>query len=248
MSDSNTQTGCGSFFAGFAMIMVSEIGDRTFLSNCVMAMKHDRKLVFFSAMTALSLMAVLSAVLGYTLPALLSKKYTQYIAIILFVVFGVKMIMEAREMSHNQAEEELEEVNKQLIVDDEEEINLEELESGGQVAEPVRKSSGFINLINYILSPTFVKIFTITFIAEWGDRSQIGTIILAASSNYPFNVILGTIIGHGICTALAVICGKLLAQKISVKTVTYIGGCLFILFGVYTLLEAIFWPDKDEDI
>jgi len=245
MSDAEVQTGFSAFVAGFAMIMVSEMGDRTFLSNCVMAMKHDRKLVFFSAMAALALMAILSAILGYTLPALLSKKYTQYLAIVLFIVFGVKMLLEAKEMSHNQAEEELEEVNKQLIGEDDELHKLEELESGGLVVEPIKKTSGWVNLVNYIFSPTFVQIFTITFLAEWGDRSQIGTIILAASSDYPINVILGTIIGHGICTALAVICGKLLAQKISVKTVTFVGGCLFLLFGVYTLIEAIFWPDED---
>jgi len=244
MSDTEAQTGLSAFVAGFAMIMVSEMGDRTFLSNCVMAMKHDRKLVFFSAMAALSLMAILSAILGYTLPALLSKKYTQYLAIVLFIIFGVKMLMEAKEMSHNQAEEELEEVNKQLIGGDELH-KLEQLESGGVVVEPIKKTSGWVNLFNYIFSSTFVQIFTITFLAEWGDRSQIGTIILAASSDYPINVILGTIIGHGICTALAVICGKLLAKKISVKTVTFVGGCLFLLFGIYTLLEAIFWPDEN---
>lgn len=241
----DTQTGFSAFVAGFAMIMVSEFGDRTFLSNCVMAMKHDRKVVFFSAMSALALMAVLSAILGYSLPALLSKKYTQYLAIVLFLFFGYRMLMEAKEMSHNQAEEELEEVNKQLIGGDDEVHKLDELESGGVVVEPVKETSGWVNLVNYVLSPTFVQIFTITFLAEWGDRSQIGTIILAASSDYPINVILGTIIGHGICTALAVICGKLLAQRISVKTVTFCGGILFLLFGVYTLIEAIFWTDEE---
>jgi putative Ca2+/H+ antiporter (TMEM165/GDT1 family) len=247
MSDapSEPQTGFSAFIAGFAMIMVSEMGDRTFLSNCVMAMKHDRKLVFFSAMSALALMAILSAILGYSLPALLSKKYTQYLAIVLFIFFGIRMLMEAKEMSHNQAQEELEEVNKQLIGGNDEIHKLDELESGGLVVEPVKETSGWVNLVNYIFSPTFVQIFTITFLAEWGDRSQIGTIILAASSDYPINVILGTIIGHGICTALAVVCGKLLAQKISVKTVTFFGGCLFLIFGLYTLIEAVFFPEED---
>ena len=31
-----------------------------------------------------------------------------------------------------------------------------------------------------ILSPIFVQAFILTFLAEWGDRSQITTIILAA--------------------------------------------------------------------
>ena len=131
-----------------------------------MAMKHDRKLVFFSAMSALALMAILSAILGYSLPALLSKKYTQYLAIVLFIFFGIRMLMEAKEMSHNQAQEELEEVNKQLIGGNDEIHKLDELESGGLVVEPVKETSGWVNLVNYIFSPTFVQIFTITFLAE----------------------------------------------------------------------------------
>ncbi len=38
------------------------------------------------------------------------------------------------------------------------------------------------------------------------------------SSQNPLGVILGGTLGHAMCTALAVIGGKMVAQKISVKT------------------------------
>ncbi len=41
--------------------------------------------------------------------------------------------------------------------------------------------------------------FIMTFLAEWGDRSQIATIALAASYNL-FFVTLGCLLGHFICT------------------------------------------------
>jgi len=42
-----------------------------------------------------------------------------------------------------------------------------------------------------------------TFLAEWGDRSQIATVALAATYNL-FFVTLGCLLGHFICTGAAV--------------------------------------------
>jgi putative Ca2+/H+ antiporter (TMEM165/GDT1 family) len=44
-------------------------------------------------------------------------------------------------------------------------------------------------------------------------------------------VIVGGTIGHGLCTGLAVIGGRFVAQRISPKTVTLIGGIVFICFA-----------------
>jgi putative Ca2+/H+ antiporter (TMEM165/GDT1 family) len=77
----------------------------------------------------------------------------------------------------------------------------------------------------------FMQAFTMTFVAEWGDRSQIATIVLAARENL-WGVISGGVLGHSICTGLAVIGGRLIASKISVKTITIIGGLVFIAFAI----------------
>ncbi len=60
-----------------------------------------------------------------------------------------------------------------------------------------------------------------TFLAEWGDRSQIATVILAAREDV-YGVCVGGILGHALCTGLAVIGGRLIATKISVRTVTLV--------------------------
>lgn len=75
---------------------------------------------------------------------------------------------------------------------------------------------GIQNLAGLVLSPAWVQTFIMTFLGEWGDRSQIATIAMAAGQDYWW-VTLGTISGHSICTAGAVIGGKLLAEKISVR-------------------------------
>jgi putative Ca2+/H+ antiporter (TMEM165/GDT1 family) len=94
-----------------------------------------------------------------------------------------------------------------------------------------------------LLSPVFVKAFTMTFLAEWGDRSQIATIALG-SSKEPFGVIIGGVCGHCICTGAAVIGGKFLSEYISERAVALFGGVVFLLFGVVT---AYLGPD-DVDI
>jgi putative Ca2+/H+ antiporter (TMEM165/GDT1 family) len=75
---------------------------------------------------------------------------------------------------------------------------------------------------------------TLTFLAEWGDRSQIATIALAAAKN-PMGVMLGGCIGHSLCTGLAVIGGRILASRISEKMVSQWGGVIFLLFGLHSI-------------
>lgn len=69
----------------------------------------------------------------------------------------------------------------------------------------------------YVLSKVLMQAFTMTFLAEWGDRSQLTTIILSAREDIP-GVIVGGVLGHSLCTGLAVIGGRMVAQRISVRT------------------------------
>jgi len=57
------------------------------------------------------------------------------------------------------------------------------------------------------------------------------TIALAAAHN-PWLVFFGGSIGHLCCTALAIIGGVLLANKIPEKTVLLVGAITFLIFGL----------------
>merc|ERR1712014_449725 len=76
---------------------------------------------------------------------------------------------------------------------------------------------------------------TLTFIAEWGDRSQIATIALAAAKD-PLGVTIGGILGHSLCTGLACVGGKVIAGRISERTVLIVGGLLFLAFAVHAII------------
>mmetsp|Transcript_4736 Transcript_4736/g.7316 ORF Transcript_4736/g.7316 Transcript_4736/m.7316 type:complete len:403 (-) Transcript_4736:247-1455(-) len=80
----------------------------------------------------------------------------------------------------------------------------------------------------------FIQALTMTFLAEWGDRSQIATIALAAAKD-PLGVTIGGCIGHSICTGMAVAGGRMLASRISEKTVAFYGGLVFLAFGIHSV-------------
>ncbi|KAG1724514.1 uncharacterized protein EDB91DRAFT_1170769, partial [Suillus paluster] len=124
-------------FRSFMMIILSEIGDKTFFISAILSMRHARLVVFLGAFTSLLLMSMLSASLGHILPTLLPKKWTQVMAGVLFLVFGSKMVMEAKEMEGSgEAEEEMKEAEEEIEGDEfEGGIPLERLEEVAFVAE-----------------------------------------------------------------------------------------------------------------
>ena len=88
-----------------------------------------------------------------------------------------------------------------------------------------------------LLSPVLLEVFSLTFLAEWGDKSQIATIGLAASSN-PLGVTLGGCLGHLVISSCAVFIGNAMASRISERAVTVAGGALFLVFGMRSLLSG----------
>lgn len=79
-----------------------------------------------------------------------------------------------------------------------------------------RMTAGTSNLFSLLLSPEWVQTFVMTFLGEWGDRSQIATIAMAAGQDYWW-VTIGAVVGHTICTAAAVIGGRAVAGRVSLR-------------------------------
>ncbi|THU93441.1 UPF0016-domain-containing protein [Dendrothele bispora CBS 962.96] len=254
----------------FAMIIVSEVGDKTFLIAAILAMSNPRITVFAGAFGSLVVMSILSAAMGHILPTLIPRKWTQLAAAVLFLVFGSKMLMEGRAMGpgNEKMEEEMKEAAEEIEEDDAKHdgtgrvgedgnvIPLEEMEEGGRsvdhgVARSSKKKAegsiveGARNFCSFFLGPVFVKAFVLTFLGEWGDRSQIATIALGAAHN-AYLVAAGTIIGHACCTGAAVIGGKYISTKISVRNITLGGAVLFLLFGIVYFYEAFAESTADE--
>ena len=70
----------------------------------------------------------------------------------------------------------------------------------------------------------FTNTFAMTFLAEWGDRSQLATIVMAGINDVS-GVCVGGVLGHFICTGLAGILGDMSMSTVYFRLTTKIFQC-----------------------
>lgn len=228
-------------YLSISMILVSEIGDKTFLIAAIMSMKYPRKLVFSAAASALVLMTALSGAIGHIFPTLISPKLTRIGAAILFFIFGVNLLRESFTVTSDQGvEEELAEVEQEISNVERDKV-LDDVEKGTYLKDKEVKDSKMSNFFSLVTSPIWFQIFSMTFLAEWGDRSQITTIAMAAGADW-LQIIIGASLGHMICTLLAVLSGQFISTKISLKTILLSGSIAFFIFSMLYCYAAVYSP------
>ncbi|KAH6815066.1 hypothetical protein C2S51_019886 [Perilla frutescens var. frutescens] len=230
------------FTKSLAMTVLSEIGDKTFFAAAILAMRHPRRQVLSGCLGALIAMTILSAVVGWAAPNLLSRKWTHHITTVLFIGFGMWSLWDA--FTDREAEELVAEVEKELVClyilcyvlmlyQDDDELKKKSRPFLTQFVSPI---------LLKVAAPSHsyrVGLFQITFFGEWGDKSQASTYICLAADENPLGVVLGGILGQALCTTAAVMGGKSLATQISEKQVALSGGVLFIVFGIQSLLSTV---------
>lgn len=224
------------------MIIVSELGDKTFFISAIMAMKHSRLTVFLAANSAMALMTVLSVGLGIA-TSIISQEIIHYLSVVLFLGFGLKLLWDGYKMTDEEGKEELENVQNTITKKDQQSYGehqqlqtTEDPETG--IIKPPSSLPFKVRLKRrcmHIVSLVFIETFVMALVAEMGDRSQITTIVLAARESC-LGVALGAFLGHTVCNTIAVLGGRIVAAMISVKTVTIIGGLTFLVFALTSAL------------
>lgn len=220
------------FTKSLAMTVLSEIGDKTFFAAAILAMRHPRRLVLTGCLAALIVMTILSVLVGWAAPNLISRSWAHHITTLLFFGFGLWSLKEA--IFGEGESEELAEVEAELDKDWKAKNGATKDSKKDDDATKKHKRP----FLSQFFSPILLQAFSITFFGEWGDKSQLATIGLAADEN-PFGVVLGGILGQALCTTAAVIGGKSLASQISEKVIGLSGGILFIVFGIQSFLSPV---------
>jgi len=312
-STQNNTTGNSGVLAAFTssitVILVSEIGDKTFFIAAILAMRNNKLVVFIAALAALYLMTILSALLGWVVTTFIPREITYYTCTAIMFLFGLKMLWEAWRMKSDETEETQREVEQELGVMEGQAVSTEDSAERGEInpgftpdqesKDPGVKDKVVDFMHKYVLAKSnsktpeiatndqtenksvtqsgdktsskkkttfidriiddkcadsacfsagclrifklFINCFSMTFIAEWGDRSQLATIVLAGINNV-WGVIIGGCLGHTVCTGAAVLVGMIVAKFISARVITFIGALVFIGFAIASLFTD---PNQD---
>eukprot|EP00887_Chlorella_sp_A99_P008148 scaffold12.g8148.t1 len=201
------------FVSALLLIFFSEIGDKTFFIALLLALQQPRGLVFGGTFGALAVMSVVSVGLGRALHAVdellpaSGLPWDDLLAVGLLLWFGVSTLRDA-DGANEAAEEEKEEAR----------VAVDAFGSGAAALGLVAST------------------FSLVFAAEWGDKSFLATIALAAASS-PLGVVLGAVAGHGLATAIAVLGGSFLGRYIDERVAKLIGGSLFLVFAAATIFD-----------
>ena len=206
-----------AFGSSLTAITLAELGDKTFFMALILAVRHRARWVFIGSFAALTAVTLISLALGYGLRELLPQSLVPWLAAVLFLSFGIKLLIDAQGMAANAATDEKAEA--------EQAINSAE-------------SSKAFNTAWAVIWEAFVLVF----IAELGDRTQFTTIFMATAPAQVFSfggLLAGTLLGHALVTWLAVGAGKWIGQWVNERLLYRLSGGLFLVFGLAALSQAL---------
>jgi putative Ca2+/H+ antiporter (TMEM165/GDT1 family) len=224
-----------SFISGFGLIFISELGDRTFFMIMIYAATNSFIKTFLLSSVTMLLLNLISLSLGFALPFFLYRDLIDWVGILVFTVFGLKMLYDAYYMEDSLIEDELEEVQEELAKE-------AELESAAK-KEDDEYDNLKVNLLenekkkaNFKSTWAFVSGLVI---AEIGDKSQISAIVLGAINNF-YGVLLGTSLAFLVCIVTSMLFGAMLAKKLTHKQLTICGGVMFLLFAIVYAFQKLY--------
>ncbi|WP_448604316.1 TMEM165/GDT1 family protein [Thermoleptolyngbya sp.] len=205
-----------AFTAGLLLVGLAELGDKTFFIAALMAMTHPRRLVFAGAFGALAVMTLLAVSAGQVV-SLLPTQWVKIGEVVLLAGFGLKLLYDGLCMGYHDAD-----------LDEAEEAKAAIAAAEGSQADP--KALSALGIVG--------KTFGLVFLGEWGDRTQITTVMLAAS-HPALGVACGALSGFFLCIGLAVVSGRLVAGRLSERFITLFAGALFLVFAIAALFRGM---------
>ena len=238
-----------SFGYSLSLIFLSDLTDKSIFLIIFLSKKLPSLTLYIVSLCSVLLMNYLSILLGFYLPKLISILYMQIIACFIFITFGIisiyesfkedekmndlieftkKELNDSTENDYSLMNEDLE--NTETDVESNKELIFSSIIRSNSYMSDSSNNEGSIGLIT--------AIFFALCLSDFGDKSQLAIITMAAIYNI-YGILLGSTIALVGTVTLAVLFGKWISEKISPKKLLFIGGIIFLSFGLETLYSII---------
>ncbi len=83
--------------------------------------------------------------------------------------------------------------------------------------------------------------FILSFLAEFGDKTQLVVIALSGRYGSPILVLIGALAGMGTIIGIGVLLGEKIGEVFESEKIDLVAGALFIILGAVFLIEALFF-------
>lgn len=227
----------------YILMSIAEIFDKTFFVVLVLAIRYNKLAVWTGGSLALLVHTFLAAFGGALINAGLKKAYIDLAAAGLYFVFGIVYLVELRGVTPDQTVQD----RLQEVADLETMLEPEAPESsGGSPENPASRKaapSEATPLVAAHSGPSWPKVFwaafSMVFIAEIGDRTQVALVSQHAAEPL-WAVVLGASVALMQLNAVAVLLGELVQQQgMRERTIVAIAAVAFFVFGLITLQDAV---------
>lgn len=238
----------------FGIIFLAELPDKTLVASLVLGSRF-RPLHVWVGVAAAFLVHVTLAVAVGSVFTLLPHRLVDAVALALFLIGAVLVYREGNEQEAHEADEEQEIAQA---------VGPARPSGPGTaldaVPEPPGASSQAISVeAGTATSSTdavpatgrkaretprgFWRVaatsFTVIFVAEMGDLTQISTANLAARFGSPVSVWLGAVLALWAVAAIAIAGGRGLLRVVPVKVITRVAAVAFVILAIISLIDVI---------
>jgi Ca2+/H+ antiporter, TMEM165/GDT1 family len=84
----------------------------------------------------------------------------------------------------------------------------------------------------------FLTAFSVIFLAELGDKTQLAVITLSASTKQPLSIFLGGSLAMILLTGIGSIAGEMVAKIVPEDVLSKIAAVLFVVIGIWTWFKG----------
>jgi len=239
-------------FVTFGIIFLAELPDKTLVASLVLGSRFRPPHVWVGVAAAFLVHVTLAVAVGSVF-TLLPKRIVDAVALVLFVVGAVLVYREGNE---NEAEAEKEAAAALDATSGSAGASSGQAgpaTAGGSGAAVANETGPVVQMAAVGTAVAGKKgreapggfwrvaatSFTVIFIAEMGDLTQISTANLAARFGSPVSVWLGALLALWTVAALAIAGGRGLLRVVPVKVITRVAAAAFVVLALISLVDVI---------